>query len=69
MIEKAKKNLRELLKDHEGFVGVGVGNDKIRVYTNGTSSVVDVIEDMKYVYEGYDIDIIQSDDGFSAIDS
>ena len=70
-INKAKRTLGRELRVHEGFMGVGVGdNGVIRLYARAdTAPVVQVLRDRwGETYEGFPVSVVLSS-GFKASSS
>ncbi len=66
-IQQAKRSLGRELRACEGFVGVGIGEDGIRLYAESeTAPVVKMLRDKwGATYEGFTISVVLSE-GFKA---
>ena len=66
-IQQAKRSLGRELRAFEGFVGVGIGEDGIRLYAESeTAPVVRMLRDRwGATYEGFTISVVLSE-GFKA---
>lgn len=66
-IQKAKRSLGRELRTCEGFVGVGIGEDGIRLYAESeTAPVVKMLRNKwGATYEGFTISVVLSE-GFKA---
>ena len=66
-IQQAKRSLGRELRAYDGFVGIGVGTDGIRLYALAeTAPVVKMLHDRwGDRYEGFRVSVVLSD-GFKA---
>lgn len=66
-IQTAKRSLGRELRALEGFVGVGIGQEGIRLYaTAKTAPVVKIFHDRwGTIYDGFPVSVVLSD-GFKA---
>lgn len=61
-ITEAKRELGQELRPYDGFVGIGIGDDEIRIYVRNESMKIKraLRERWGDSYEGYPINVIES---------
>ena len=66
-ISEAKRALGRELRSKDGFVGVGIADDRIRLYAKAKSAPVVEFFEMHYgaTYQGYSVSVVTSS-GFHA---